>query len=411
MKTGACSLLLTGWSVLLYGQTQLQDISSWAYQLQNIDIQAIADNTTFDLIVMDYSADGSDEARFEAAQIRQIKSSGKKAISYISIGEAEDYRFYWETGWDADRDGIPDAGAPAWLGNENRDWEGNYKVRFWQSGWQDIVFSYIDRIIDQGFDGIYCDIIDAYYYWSEENIEKTDADALMVRFIQNIRGHIEGKTSDPFYILPQNGEYIVAEDDVADILKQAYFEAIQGIGIEDIFFTRDSGETNLYDPDTGRIDILKDYLDAGIPVFSVEYLTESGLIQQYKTAAETEGYIPYVARRELDTLNDGIATRVTSPGKEPPRSFSLIRNHPNPFNGNTTILFTLTQASHVRLDIRNASGSVVCTLADEKRRAGDHALSWDGRNDGGHPLPSGLYFLSLQPQGSSPERRKILLTR
>lgn|GEM_PF-4488016 len=128
-------------SGLSLAQRSLMAIHSWAYQLQNIDITQIANNSTFELIVMDYSADGSDDGKFTKEDILQIKNSGKKAICYISIGEAEDYRFYWDPNWDSDGNGIPDQGAPAWLGQENPDWEGNYKVRFWQTDWQEIYFT------------------------------------------------------------------------------------------------------------------------------------------------------------------------------------------------------------------------------------------------------------------------------
>jgi len=180
---------------------------SWAYLLQNIDIQQIAQNSTFDLIVMDYSSDGGASGEWLYSEIETIRNSGKKAIAYISIGEAEDYRFYWDPIWLTN--------PPAWLGPENPDWPGNYKVRFWHTDWQDIVFQYLDRIIAQGFDGIYMDIIDAYYYWSEEVSEQSDADALMVTFVQNIRNYITTMYSKPeMIIIPQNGEYIIVKDSV-----------------------------------------------------------------------------------------------------------------------------------------------------------------------------------------------------
>jgi len=62
-------------------------------------------------------------------------------------------------------DGIPDPGAPSWLDKENPDWPGNYKVRFWDSGWQAIIFQYLDKILAQGFDGVYLDLVDAYEYY------------------------------------------------------------------------------------------------------------------------------------------------------------------------------------------------------------------------------------------------------
>jgi len=55
------------------------------------------------------------------------------------------------------------------LEEENPNWEGNYKVRYWEPEWQDIIYgndsSYLKKILDAGFDGVYLDIIDAFEYF------------------------------------------------------------------------------------------------------------------------------------------------------------------------------------------------------------------------------------------------------
>ncbi|MCH8295755.1 hypothetical protein IH992_32145 [Candidatus Poribacteria bacterium] len=63
-------------------QTSLMDINSWAYQLQNIEISQIAEDRVSQLIVMDYSADGSSDSEFTSEQISRIKSSEKKVIVF-----------------------------------------------------------------------------------------------------------------------------------------------------------------------------------------------------------------------------------------------------------------------------------------------------------------------------------------
>ena len=72
----------------------LQDVNSWLYQLQEINIDSIAESS-YDLVVIDYSSDGSADGEFTSSQIQQLKNSGKIVLSYMSIGEAEDYRYYW----------------------------------------------------------------------------------------------------------------------------------------------------------------------------------------------------------------------------------------------------------------------------------------------------------------------------
>ena len=284
---------------------QISNVNTWAYQLQNIDISAVAANNTFDLIVMDYSQDGTDIQKFTSAQIQQIKDSGKLAICYISIGEAEDYRYYWQSSWNTT--------PPAWLGAENPDWAGNYKVKYWDTDWQNIVFDYVDTIVAQGFDGIYLDIIDGYYYWTEEapasDLEPY-ADTLMVDFVYKLRQHIDNVTSNPFYIIPQNGAMVVDDANGSAALRAKYFSAIDAIGVEDVFFYGNLDMNNDYNPDNDRIAILTDYKNAGKKVFSIEYLSDQPKIDQFVNVAATNGFIPYVCVRDLDQLCDGIDVSV-----------------------------------------------------------------------------------------------------
>jgi cysteinyl-tRNA synthetase len=137
---------------------------------------SVLGRTTYDLIVIDAFVDGSRGPEWlELEDIRSLKrkpGGGRRLIiCYLSIGEAEDYRYYWDRNWDRNRDGRPDAGAPAWLAGENPNWRGNYKVRYWDAGWQAILFgdeeSYLDQILSRGFDGVYLDIIDAFEYFEQ----------------------------------------------------------------------------------------------------------------------------------------------------------------------------------------------------------------------------------------------------
>ena len=84
--------------------------------------------TGFDLVVTDYSRDGSDSARYsrqEVASHAVHSPRGRKLVlSYLSIGEAEDYRWYWKPEWKKR--------PPPWLERVNPEWAGNYKVRFWE---------------------------------------------------------------------------------------------------------------------------------------------------------------------------------------------------------------------------------------------------------------------------------------
>ena len=65
-----------------------------------------------------------------------------------------------------------ESNPPSWLAEENPDWRGNYKVRYWDENWQSIIYgddnSYLKRITDAGFDGVCLDIIDAFEYFENE---------------------------------------------------------------------------------------------------------------------------------------------------------------------------------------------------------------------------------------------------
>lgn len=121
--------------------------------------------TNYDLLIIDlFFNDGTAFSPQEIASLKIKANGGKRlVVSYISIGEAEDYRYYWNTEWGTDK--------PEWLESENPEWEGNYKVKYWEKDWQQIIYgnedSYLKKIIDAGFDGAYLDIIDAFEYFEE----------------------------------------------------------------------------------------------------------------------------------------------------------------------------------------------------------------------------------------------------
>jgi len=121
-------------------------------------------SSNYDLIIMDLF---HNEEIYNSEEIAQLKTKANGAsrivICYMSIGEAEDYRYYWKSKWSGDE--------PDWLEAENSDWPGNYKVRYWMADWQNIIFgtedSYLQLILDLGFNGVYLDIIDGFEYFEE----------------------------------------------------------------------------------------------------------------------------------------------------------------------------------------------------------------------------------------------------
>ena len=90
--------------------------------------------------------------------------------------------------------------------------------------------------------------------------------------------------------------------------------------------------------------------------------------------------------------------------------FSLGQCYPNPFNPATTIRFTLGEAVRVRLRIYDVSGRFVRELTDGRRGAGQHSETWDGMDQAGRGVSSGVYFYRLEA-GSFIETKKMVLAR
>lgn len=288
---------------------RLSGVESWAYQLQNIDLGGLA-ASDYDLIVIDYADNGGNP--FPRGEIARLKESGKIVLSYFSIGEAETYRPYWNPAWVIDTGDECFAelsgAAPAWLDPANPEWCGNYAVRFWDEEWQAIILDYLDAILATGFDGVYLDKVDIFYYWiGEEDLGATsvneDAAVQMLEFVGRIAGH--GRAADPgFIVMPQNAPELIEYLDGGQIAE--YFSIIDGIAVEDTFFFprggAEAGDNAPYNPQEYVLDLLAVYQEAGLPVFAVDYVTQAGKVERFIEEARAQGFIPYAATRELDRL-------------------------------------------------------------------------------------------------------------
>ncbi len=297
---------------------------SWAYQLQHIDVEAIA-ACPADVAVIDTSPDGDWRSAFTPEQVARMKSRPngappKKLIAYMSIGEAEEQRFYWQSDWV--RGGRKSERAPKWLHALNdQGWTGNWKVRFWDPAWQANIIGpagcFVDRIIAQGFDGVYLDIIDAYDYWLQfdrgSNRRPSAADE-MVAFVRRIGEHARGaRGRADFAVIPQNGEGL--------LVFPQYRAAISAIGKEDILFDQfgKADEKPHVKPrpehggDAGEgIEEIMAHLRLAladrIPILSVEYLRDwpedQAKIGPALERMRAHGLVPHFGRRDLGSLSE-----------------------------------------------------------------------------------------------------------
>ncbi len=89
--------------------------------------------------------------------------------------------------------------------------------------------------------------------------------------------------------------------------------------------------------------------------------------------------------------------------------FALAQNHPNPFNPETNIVFSIPREVPVRLDVFNIRGQKVCTLIDDVMKAGDHRITWQGEDSSGKQLGSGVYLYKLSTPDMTDVKKMIML--
>jgi cysteinyl-tRNA synthetase, unknown class len=276
----------------------LLNAKSWAFQLKNLgpDQQAKIAASPYDLVVIDseqFPQDKEIPLTREEVERMKIKPDGSRrlVIAYFSVGEAENYRYYWKPEWNKTK--------PSWVGKENKQWGGNFLVKYWDPTWQNIIMgnpkSFADQVINSGFDGFYIDRVDAYYYYgdtSEKRVQMTD-------FIIKLATYIRSKKSDAL-ILAQNAEELLEYPN--------YVKAIDGIAKEDLVYG--ISHTEKINP-AGDIahssKLLSGAKNAGKAIFVIEYLTKPELISDAVKRVKDLGFVPYIGPRGLAALYDGTA--------------------------------------------------------------------------------------------------------
>lgn len=104
-----------------------------------------------------------------------------------------------------------------------------------------------------------------------------------------------------------------------------------------------------------------------------------------------------------------VITSIGGKEREIPQAFAVAPNYPNPFNPSTTIRYQVPQSGEVRLVIYNLTGQPVRTLLNTRVEAGLHTQLWDGRDDQGEQVSSGVYIYRLTANGYTSSRRMVLI--
>jgi cysteinyl-tRNA synthetase len=274
---------------------RLRPVRNWGYWLSSFDIAEVL-GAPHDLMVVDNGISANHRFLRErsAEEVVRMKrrpdGSARILLAYLSIGEAERYRPYWRPEW------YDKTKKPAWLGDVNPDWDGNYFVRYWQPAWQALIFgspeSYLDTIMAQGFDGVYLDRADAFLNWEKT---RPSAEADMADFLQRLTNHARQRNPD-FLVVMQNAEELLDEPQVLD--------GIDGIAKEDLFFGVDRpGAANNPSDVAFSLKQLRMARDAGRKVLVVEYLSDPVKLTATAKRIVDNRFVPYFAPRLLNCLN------------------------------------------------------------------------------------------------------------
>jgi|CXWK01.1.fsa_nt_gi cysteinyl-tRNA synthetase len=291
----------------------LDGVKTWAYQLKDVSQEKIDKiiASPFDMVIIDSSMfpDGK-EIRLTREQVESMKKkpdgSRRVVIAYFSAGEAEDFRYYWKPEWNKHR--------PTWVYKADKDWKGDFIVKYWDKDWQKIIYgtpdSLIDRIMDAGFDGVSIDRVDAYYYFGDTEERRLQ----MVDLVKRISEYMRAKNPDAV-ILAQNAEELLEKPD--------YENAIDATVKEDLIFGITHREEGNPSGDiTHSTKLLDDSVSHGKKVFVVEYLAKKGNIEKAREYMNTHHFVLYVGQRDLYELSaaigeDGKPVKAADPAAKP----------------------------------------------------------------------------------------------
>ncbi len=309
------------------------DVKRWFYYLDvNLEQETVDQITdsSYDMIVIEFiisEENNTDYALADVIEEWHTADHPKLVIAYIDIGQAEDFRTYWDASWTI--------GNPDWIvGGDPDGWEGNYPVAFWDDEYREIWLGddgYMKSILDVGFDGIYLDWVEAYS--DEMVIAKAEQDGLdprqeMVWWVEDMADFT--RTQDP--------DFIVIAQNAAELVEVGgYLEIIDAISQEQVWFdgsadndppgdcplprTEEDVETQEYEqslskeclqqyqefPDStlhvsseGYLYYLEMARDMGETIFTIDYAVEQDNIAWIYETSRDLGLIPFVSNRSLN---------------------------------------------------------------------------------------------------------------
>ena len=262
-------LILTGCGIISSGVRSLSGVRNFVcYFGGRGNLEQLS---KFDLVMVD-----PDE--YTEEDVLALKTGGKIVIAYLSVGEAEDYRWFFSR---VKQD---------WLRGENPDWPGNFYVDVNKPGWRHLLLNtVIPDILGKGFDGLYLDTVDTAGPYNFPEMEPG-----MVALVKEIRRSFPGKI-----LIASNAGFIIKD----------IFSSVDALAVEDLFSYYDH-EGKFYEKTsrTVRRPLIRDLLSIRkkykLPIFTIDYAkpADRSLIRYAYRSSLSYGFIPYVGTVELDKI-------------------------------------------------------------------------------------------------------------
>lgn len=262
------------------------EVRSWGCQYQQIDLAQVA-ASDLDLIVLDPIVNGERIDVETVPNLRRRPDGGRRLVlAYLSVGEAESYRAYWQPAW---RETPPD-----WLGPENPRWPGSFAVKYWTPTWRTMIAGEggaIDALCAAGFDGVFLDRVDAYGDWRDR---ETQARREMVDLVRTLSERAKARRPG-FLVVAQNAEPLLMND--------AYCTAIDAVSKESLLYNlHGAGKENTEDDVRWSMTYLERARARGLPVLAIEYLDDTVTRLRARARLTRLGFVPFFGNRLLDRL-------------------------------------------------------------------------------------------------------------
>lgn len=228
-----------------------------------------------------------------------------------------------------------------------------------------------------------------YGVWFNSSVEASGASS---RYI-SLSGHL-GAWAQFMATPPRSGTYAISIilPKTENATNHALYKILsRGQTLDSLYIDQNAGSGGWVE--LGRYDLM-----AGRPV----------LVQVIHAGGQTAGAVLRADAVRFILQGESTGLALTESGALPGEA-RLLPNYPNPFNATTTICYSLPAAAEVHLEIYDLQGRRVRTLSREIRMAGEHTVTWDGCDEAGRVVASGLYFYKLSGEDFSLSRRMFLV--